>query len=360
MSLRLARPSLFRTLLVRCALSLGLAAVALPPATALAQTSTPWAEAMLSDKTYDFGIVARGADIRHVIKVNNIYKEDVRIIGLRTSCGCATATVTGQPAFQPVTIKTHESASIDVTMDTKRFTHHKDSNVIVTFDRPYAAEVWIPVKMYVRTDVVLTPSKVEFGLVDVGQEKTVTIDVAYAGQPSWKITDVRVASPYLKATADLVGQNGGSVNYKLTVQLSAGAPAGQLREEIQLVTNDTGAAGTVAVLADARIEADITVANLVLGTLTPGKKEMKMVVIRGRKPFAIEKIECDAHEDSFAVRMPEGERTVHTLPITVTPPATPGLFTETFTVTIAGRPEPITFTATGRIAGEATTAVGGE
>ena len=118
--------------------------------TAQAQELT-WAEKMFEKRSHDFGVVARGADVRYRLKITNIYKETVHISNVRTTCGCTAA------APSKSTLASRESAFIEVTMDTRRFKRRKDSNVIVTFDQPLYAEVRIPITAYIRTDVVLTP-----------------------------------------------------------------------------------------------------------------------------------------------------------------------------------------------------------
>jgi len=109
----------------------------------------------------------------------------------------------------------------------------------------------------------------------------------------------------------------------------------------------------IPLLVEATIEADITIAPQIvsLGVMTPGKEVTVNVVIRGKKPFAVEKIECESDLEAFKVRLPKTTKPVHILPLTVVPPNTPGVFSEEFTVTIAGRPEPLTFKAYGKISG---------
>ncbi len=305
---------------------------------------------MFSEKAHDFGVVARGAELKYRVTITNPYKEDVHITNVRTSCGCSAASQPPQTLLH-----THESTFIDISMDTRRFTRHKDSSVIVTFDLPYPAEMSIPVKMYVRTDVVLTPGGVNFGAVDIGAPAVQTVDVAYAGRSDWTIRDVRTASKYLTAEVVEVSRAGGTVNYKLTVSLKPDAPAGSLREEVQLVTDDASNP-TVPVLVEGRIEADITVTpdNVLLGTLKPGQTTTKNVVIKGRKPFAIDGIQCDGADEAFSMRASVGEKPVHVIPLIFTAPDKPGLYSETFTITIPGRAEPVVFKATGRIVDNAT------
>lgn len=312
-------------------------------------TGPEWALKMLSATNHDFGAVARGAEIKTRIKVTNLYVEDIRIVSVSPSCSCTTA---GMPA--KTLLHTRESTDLEISMDTRRFVRHKDAVVTVRLElmsgaRQFA-DVRIPVQMYVRTDIVLTPGEANFGAVDLGAGGTQTINVSYAGRSDWTIRDAKTNNPHLDVAVEEVSRSGGNVKYNLNVTLKPTAPAGSFRGVIQLVTDDA-TNPTVPLLAEARIEADFTVTpeNVSLGTVVPGKSKTVNVVIRGKKPFAIEKIECESSDEAFAVRLPEGQKPVHVLPLTFTAPDKPGPYEELFTITVGDRPEPITFKAIGRI-----------
>ena len=304
-----------------------------------------WAEKMFDETSYDFGKVARGAEVSHRFKITNKYKETVHISNVRTTCGCS---IPKQP--EQKTLKSLESTYVEVSLNTRKFTHKKESNLIVTFDQPFFAEVKIPLKAYIRTDVVLTPGGANFGAVDLGAGATTTIDVAYAGRDNWTLKDVKIADPNLDAKIKEVSREGGQVRYQIQLSLKPTAAQGPLREQVMLVTDDVNP--YVPLLVTARVEADITVAtpDLSLGTVIPGSDKTVNVVIRGKKPFSIDKVECESDKEFFKVRLPESSRTVHIIPLTFTPPKNPGPFSEKFTVTIAGRPDPVTFKAHGTIA----------
>ena len=304
-----------------------------------------WARKMFEENRYDFGKVARGADVSHRFKVTNKYKETAHISNVRTTCSCVSAK---QP--EVTTLKSLESTYIEVSVDTRKFTHKKESNLVVTFDRPFYAEVKIPLEAYIRTDVVLTPGGANFGAVDLGAGARITIDVAYAGRSDWTLKDVKIANENLDAKITEVSRAGGQVRYRLDMFLKPTTPLGSLREQVMLVTDDANP--HVPLLVTARVEADITVAtpDVSMGTVYPGSNKTVNVVIRGRKPFAIDKVECESDQEFFKVRLPSEPRQVHIIPLTFTPPKDPGPFSEKFTVTIAGRPEPVTFKAHGTIA----------
>ena len=65
----------------------------------------------------------------------------------------------------------------------------------------------------------------------------------------------------------------------------------------------------------------------------------------------IETIECDSDRECFKVKLSKEKKAVHVLPLTVVAPAESGDLDEVFTMTIDGRPEPLTFRAHGKIVG---------
>ena len=62
-----------------------------------------WVAKMFAEREHDFGKVARGADTVYRFAAKNIYKEDIELIGVRSSCGCTT------PAIEKKVLKTTES-----------------------------------------------------------------------------------------------------------------------------------------------------------------------------------------------------------------------------------------------------------
>jgi hypothetical protein len=211
------------------------------------------------------------------------------------------------------------------------------------------------VQVYIRSDVVFTPGSVNFGAVTVGTKTDRSIEIAYAGRPDWKIDKVVTGDPNVEAKVVQTARdpNTGTVNYRLDVSLLPGAPVGFLRKQMTLVSNDaTG--GDIPLVVQARVEGDVTITPSVvqLGTVSPGTESTKLVLLRSNKPFVIEKVECDSNRQAF--RMPalsKEAKAVHTLQLAFTAPNASGPFIEKFIVTIAGRPEPIYFTAQGDIQG---------
>jgi hypothetical protein len=102
-----------------------------------------------------------------------------------------------------------------------------------------------------------------------------------------------------------------------------------------------------------KVEPDLVILPkaLPLGQLRPGVEKNFSVVVRGQRPFSIEKLERDSSVDCWKCKFSRDLRSVHPIMLTMTPPDTPGDYTETFTLTIEGRKEPLVFKASGKIIG---------
>ncbi|WP_437224751.1 DUF1573 domain-containing protein [Planctomicrobium sp. SH661] len=316
------------------------------------QTGENWATKMFSELKHDFGTVARGADTRAILIVENIYEEDVTIDNVGTTCGCTAA----KPNKN--LLKTGEKAEIEIKMNTVKFMRRKDSNVDVTltFRGPQGAStktVRVPITAYIRSDVVVSPEpgNANFGTVEFGQGAERKLEIAYAGRDDWAINEVRVPDERIQASVREVFRAPGQVRYELTVNLKDNAPMGAIQDQIRLITNDVNSP-EVPVMVLGNVEPDIVFAPsgvFPLGNLKPGEVKEFRVVLRGKRPFAIQHIQCDA-ADCFEVQQPGAElKTVHIVPFKMTAPDKPGPFSENFTFTISGRAEPLTCKAEGQI-----------
>ena len=296
-----------------------------------------WARDMFDKLEHNFGVVARGSDARYRIKVTNKYKETVHISGVTTTCGCTAA----KPSKD--TLASLETAFIELTMDTKKFQQQKDSSVTVVFDQPRYAEVRIPVHAYIRADVVLTPGGAQFGDVSPGANEERKIGVAYAGRGNWTIKDIISKNPNIKARVVETRRDSQYVNYDLLVTLK-GTSLGDVRDQLTLVTDDAGNP-YIPVLVEGKVEADYSVRPdlVTFGNLAPGEKKTVNVVVKGKKPFLIDKVESEHTQGMFEVRIPRDARQTQVMPLTITAPDEEGTLNEEFAVTISGRSEPVTF-----------------
>jgi hypothetical protein len=271
-----------------------------------------WAEKMFQVRSHDFGDVARGAKAEFRYELTNLYEEDIRITGVRSSCGCTS------PRIEKNTLKTHETTAIVAKINTDRFLGKKGATLTVTFDKPYRAQVQLQTRVYIRSDVVFYPGSVEVGAVTQGQAVDRQVTVAHAGRSDWQILDVVSASPYLSGSVREISRSGGKVRYQLSVQLDENAPVGYVHEHLVLKTNDYNRK-QVPILVQGRIEPSVVVSpsTLFMGNVESGQTVTKNIVLRGATPFRVLSVECT--NGSFRVAVPESSaepKTIHVIPVT--------------------------------------------
>lgn len=300
-----------------------------------------WAEPLFEKREHDFGIVAQGADTQYRLKVVNTLAVPVHMFGIRTICTCVSGRILQE------TLAPGETGYIEITLDTKKHKHDKSTAIFVQFDRPQFAEVRIPIKAYIRTDVVLTPGKAEFGSVLPGGTAERRLNIAYSGlRPDWAIVNVVNKNKDLDVQVRETSRAGYTCSYEVQVTLKSTAPLGELRDQVLLATNDQNNPH-LPLLVEGRIESEYNVREALVdfGSLQPEARKTLNVVIQGRKPFLIEKIESETTAGVFEVRLPKEPRLIHVLPLTVIAPKEPGALREEFTITIAGSAQPVVFKA---------------
>lgn len=327
-----------------------------------------WATKMLDRTEIKFGSVARLADTTFKVKVRNPYVEDIQVTNLTTSCGCISWI--DRPV---ITLKSREERELTIRLDTVGHVGDKRVRAYVTLYEPSRglnAQVTIPVEGRIRSDFEVRPSYVGFGAIDLGKSYTQRIGINYiGGRPDWKILKGTVSSQFLSVEVHERSRNGGAATYEAIVLIDANAPLGVLRDQLILTTNDVGDA-TIAIPVEARVEADIVVTDVQFGTVTPGQPKSMTVVVRGKKPFKIEKVDQVVKvaaarpaddgstpagdtvtlSDAIAVKLPATPTAaVQVLTVTLTPPSESGLFEEDFSIVIEGRRQPVPFKVRGRI-----------
>lgn len=271
---------------------LALVVLSLATTSASAQNDD-WAKKMFlangGTLTHDHGNVARGAVLNHKFKMTNIWAVPVEIVNVRAACGCVTATPSKQ-ILQP-----RETAVLDVNMDARRFTGPKTVQIYVTLGPEYVSTATLQVAAVSRADIVFNPGEVSFGVVAAGQTPTQNIDIEYAGNLDWRVSEaITNGAPLDVKIEELYRRPGqpGQCGYRIKTTLKADAPPGTHKWEVLLKTNDP-TSPHVPVLVNATVQGSFTVlpGTLNLGSLKVGEAMTKPVLIRGNKPFRIVSIE---------------------------------------------------------------------
>lgn len=270
-----------------------------------------WAQKLFGGVTqHDFGTVPRGAQLKHRFPIKNIYAVPLHITEVRSTCGCLTATPSKQ-VLQP-----QEEAYLDILMDGRRFTGPKTITVFVSVGPQYVSTATLVITANARADVVFNPGEINFGVVRQGQTPTRTIDVEYAGNLDWRITEVvkNSAAPFTVVPRELYRVKpgllqSGKVGYQMAVTLKADAPAGPFRQELLLKTNDT-VSQVLTVVVEGVIQGNLTVApDQIRVAQKVGELSTRKVVLRGSRPFHITGV--DGQGDGISVELPPGQAVQH-------------------------------------------------
>ncbi len=244
-----------------------LALLALTLGTATAPGQGNWAEKFFKESlTHEFGSVPRGTQLYYRFKIKNIYAVPLEM-SARVGCNCVTVTPLSQ-VLQP-----RQEGALDVLMDTSRVTGYKSVNIYITVGPEYVSSTTLRVSATSRTDVVVNPGQISFGVVPRGQTTPAqSIDVEYAGVLDWRVSEIVKTEAPVNVTFKELYRRPGGVGYQVKVAIKPDAPAGPLKHELFLKTNDP-ASPLVPILVEANIQASLSVApNPVnLGNLKVGE-----------------------------------------------------------------------------------------
>ncbi|RLT15513.1 MAG: DUF1573 domain-containing protein [Planctomycetota bacterium] len=268
-----------------------------------------WATKMFSVTSHNFGTVARGSKTEFHFTFRNIYKEELHVVGVRTSCGCTSPVVTKN------NLKTHETGEVVATFNTRTFLGQHGATLTVTIDKPYYAEVQLRVAGNIRGDVTFDPPFVDLGNVDLGKGTERSVRITHVGSTPWEIKDVRSANANFEVQLSKPTHSATQSAYDLTLKLRPETPAGYVKGQLILVTDDPRAA-QIPMDVEGRIVAEVTVSPqlLALGTVQPGGRATKNIVVRANRPFCVTGVVCS--DECFTCVTKETSAAVHILPVT--------------------------------------------
>jgi hypothetical protein len=324
------------TLLVMAGVLAGSAAAAAP--------GQNWQDTLFSERSFDFGSVPRGGVVRHPFVLTNRLNVPISILNLRVSCGCTSGTASVN------VVNPGQTAIIEAQMDTRNFVGRKSTTLFVSvLAGNQETEIGLGVSSMILSDVVLNPGVVEFGLVNRGQTPSQVVAIDRIGKPEWKVVKLISGSKAINGSLQETQRVNGSVSYVLTVSLKADAPAGVIRDEIRLVTNDPETP-SIPVPIQAQIRGELTASpsSLTLGNVASASNAQGKFVVRASKPFAISRVEGTG-EGFYLQDTDTNRKALHVLTLTYNPAegTTRGDLTRTFRITsdLPGEP-PIDVTAT--------------
>ncbi len=275
------------------------------------------------ERSFDFGNVARGSQLRHAFQVVNRTNSDIRIADWKTKCGCTDVKV-GARVIPPGT-----KTTVEATIDTTRFQGPKASGLILVIDRPVYDEVHLNVTCYIRGDITLVPGQLDFGVVRRSEKlPSTSLTLTYAGGRSdWAITAMKTHTPKVKAEAkEQIRTSNGPIQWLITATLQPELSNGTFKDEITLVTNDSPPQ-TIPISVVANIQSAVTVLPSIInfGPIRAGESATKVVHVRSSSSFRITNLAADT-SDLLAADKEAGAARDHAVSITLKAPAVAGPF----------------------------------
>src|SRR5215470_6115838 len=166
-------------------------------ATGLARADSDWLTTVFPERGHDFGVVARGSQVRHSFPVVNRTNFDIRIADKRTKCGCTDVRI-GATVIPPGT-----QTTVEATLNTTNFQGYKASGLTLILDRPEFVEVDLNLTCFIRGDIVMNPGQFDFGILRRSPKlPTAALTLTYAGgRPDWDIVQMKTQTDKVKAEA---------------------------------------------------------------------------------------------------------------------------------------------------------------
>ena len=252
---------------------------------AIPASGQEWARKMFGTKlVHDFGIVAADSDAVYRFEVQNLYEEEVRIASVSTSCNCTIASIDNGE------LATHEKGAIVARFNTSAFRGQKQATLTVRIDRPYYAEVQLIVRGNIRGNVAFEPGSIKFGDIQQGNKIQKQITVNHRGNHTWRITDVKSTFDQSQIKVGLTEKyrGNGQVVYNMVVELQETVPAGYVKGELFIETNE-GPGFRYPLVFNGRIvpPLELAPAILTLGPISPGQVVQRKVLLKAATPFRV-------------------------------------------------------------------------
>jgi len=252
--------------------------------------------------------VPRGKKCTVVFAIHNRRSVPIRIASARSSCGCVVATPP-QSVLQP-----GERSQLSVTFETAGYEGEKKNDVQVLLDQPIMEYITLKVKAVIHPEVQVSFGEIDLGRVRQGGDAANALQVQFAGQHAYRILRVETNSTHVSATFEETYRQAGRAGYTIKTRLSKTAPAGQLREQIQVVLDHpTMPTFTLDVKAHVTHSLQAEPDSVFFGFVAPNVALERTVRVRGDRPFRVTRFSSSSGR--VKVRAPGAAAQEHTITI---------------------------------------------
>ena len=209
-------------------------------------------------KNHNFGDVIRGEILSWQVKFENTGKQEVRIQGVYSGCGCTAVELDQEKIYRP-----GQKGRILVKFDTSNFVGKVSKQIIVISSEKKKSQTNLNVKANIKEEFRIDPVLVDFGVVDEDSKKEKQLVVKPTGDFQLTVKDIEYNEDRFELTSTKEDDQ-----WNLHIRLKKGMGSGFIKDTIYIITNSD-------VLPKVKIPVRVEVRNLI--ELTPNYIEFGVI-----------------------------------------------------------------------------------
>jgi len=292
------------------------------PSPAVPEEGAPAVE--ISELKHDFGTIEPDEVVDHTFTVTNTGDAELKIEGLRTSCGCVTLEASA------LEIPPEETAELVAELNPQHYGGPSPNiSAYVYTNDPRQKLTVLTVSAEITPEFIVEPRTIDFGTVAKGAGSSRTVRLRQTWREPVEITKLEtspeaIAAFYSEAPqSDESGSGVSKKEYEVEVRLNPDAPGGNLAGYVTLFTN-VKRVPMVRIPVRAFVRGGVSVVPEVF--LFAGRDtaaDLGTIDIYGEAPFGVGEIQSDIEGIEWKART-TGRRPAHLIGATLKPGAQPG------------------------------------
>jgi hypothetical protein len=271
-----------------------------------------WAQNMFTEFEHDFGIVPMGQNPVHKFKITNKYKETIRILGVTSSCGCTT------PTLSKNVLASLEEGELVCQFNSNVGLGFKQATVTVRFAEPFVGEVRFVVKGTIRNDVLVEPAQLDFGTFSPDNSPQIATTLSRFSSPNWRIKDVRSVYPHIGVTLAQRYRGQDKVVYDLTASVKPSAESGRIQGDLVVIATDGRVDSQIRIPLTGKVSSPLMINPEVLtfSNAVQGEESSQRIVLKADKEFRLVDVTCENR--NFTVKADGKSKKVHFIEVVYT------------------------------------------
>lgn len=184
----------------------------------------------LAPPTLDFGTLEQGEIREAQVAIHNDGTATLAIQKIESDCGCTVAQAPDS------LIAPGGVTQLQITFQTRSFSGSVIKNIFLTTNDPASPRATLTLKAFIRAQVSLRPTSVDFGAVPAGETRRETVTIKAAASDTLRILALEFPSDLMTVTTERT-TGGDSVTVSLHIDLRPDAPRGPFRATGVVRTN---------------------------------------------------------------------------------------------------------------------------